>query len=46
MHYADADAARLAKRLWRHGDELFTFLDYPEVPFDNAYCSRCTPLAA
>jgi hypothetical protein len=38
--YADADAARLAKRLSRHRDELFTFLDYPEVPFDNNLAER------
>jgi len=33
--YADADAARLAKRLRKHTDELFTFLDYPHATFDN-----------
>lgn len=38
--YADADAARLAKRLHRHSDELFTFLDYPAVPFDNNLAER------
>ena len=38
--YADADTARLAKRLLRHCDELFTFLDYPEVPFDNNLAER------
>ncbi|MCJ7543236.1 MAG: IS66 family transposase [Phycisphaerae bacterium] len=38
--YADADASRLAKRLWRHCDELFTFLDYPEVTFDNNLAER------
>jgi transposase len=38
--YADADAARLAKRLLRHCDELFTFLDYPEVPFENNLAER------
>ncbi len=38
--YADADAARLAKRLWRHTDELFTFLDYPDVPSDNNLAER------
>lgn len=38
--YRDADAARLAKRLWRHTDELFTFLDYPEVTFDNNLAER------
>ena len=44
--YGDADASRLAKRLDRHRDELFTFLDTPGVPFDNGYASRCTLLAA
>jgi transposase len=30
-----ADAKRLARRLRKHTDDLFTFLDYPEVPYDN-----------
>ncbi len=34
-HYADADARRLTKRLLKHCDSLFTFLDHPEVPYDN-----------
>jgi len=38
--YADADAARLAKRLFRHCDEIFTFLDRPDVPFDNNLAER------
>jgi transposase len=38
--YADADATRLAKRLGRHCDELFTFLDYPDVTFDNNLAER------
>ena len=38
--YSDADAARLAKRLRKHTDELFTFLDYPEVTFDNNLAER------
>lgn len=38
--YADADARRLAKRLWKHCDELFTFLDYPDVPFENNLAER------
>ena len=33
--YGDADASRLAKRLLRHCDRLFTFLDHPEAPYDN-----------
>ena len=38
--YADADAKRLAARLLKHCDELFTFLDYPDVPFDNNLAER------
>ena len=39
--YADADALRLAKRLRSHWDHLFTFLDKPDVPFDNNLAERC-----
>jgi len=38
--YVDADASRLAKRLRRHTDELFTFLDHPDVTFDNNLAER------
>ena len=38
--YGDADADRLAKRLRRHCDRLFTFLDHPEVPFENNHAER------
>ncbi len=38
--YADADASRLGKRLLRHSDQLFTFLDYPDVPFENNFAER------
>jgi hypothetical protein len=38
--YADADARRLAARLRKHCDSLFTFLDCPDVPFDNDYAGR------
>ena len=38
--YADADADRLAKRLGRYRDSLFTFLDHPEVPYDNNHAER------
>jgi hypothetical protein len=38
--YADADAARLAKRLLRHCDRLFTFLDHPAVPYENNHAER------
>lgn len=33
-------ARRLVKRLRRHASELFTFLDHPEVPFDNNHGER------
>ena len=38
--WEDKDAKRLIKRLRRHRDELFTFLDEPEVPFDNNHAER------
>ena len=38
--YADADASRLAKRLLRHQDELFTFLDRPEADWNNNLAER------
>jgi hypothetical protein len=38
--YSDADAARLAGRLSKHCDQLFTFLDRPEVPYDNNLAER------
>lgn len=38
--YHDADAQRLAKRLLRHCDSLFTFLDHPAVPFENNHAER------
>jgi transposase len=36
----DAQARRLVKRLRRHRDELFTFLDQAGVPFDNNHAER------
>jgi hypothetical protein len=33
-------ARRLLKRLRRHATELFTFLDHPEIPFDNNHAER------
>jgi len=36
----DADAKRLTKRLKKHRHELFTFLDEPDVPFDNNLAER------
>jgi len=38
--YADADASRLGKRLLRHADHLFTFLDHLDVPFENNFAER------
>jgi transposase len=38
--WEDKDAKRLIKRLRRHRDELLTFLDEPQVPFDNNHGER------
>jgi transposase len=38
--YTDADARRLAARLSKHRDALFTFLDHPDVTFDNNLAER------
>jgi len=38
--YPDADAGRLAQRLLKHCDSLFTFLDHPQVPYDNNHGER------
>ena len=38
--YDDADAARIAKRLDRHVDHIFTFLDRPEIPWENNLAER------
>jgi transposase len=38
--HADPDARRLGARLSRHRDHLFTFLDKPEVPFENNHAER------
>ena len=38
--HGDADADRLAKRLLKHCDSLFTFLDHPQVPYDNNHGER------
>ena len=38
--YADADASRLAARLLKYCDSLFTFLDHPDVPFENNLAER------
>jgi transposase len=36
----DSQARRLVKRLRRHRTDLFTFLDHPDVPFDNNHAER------
>lgn len=38
--YPDADAKRLGERISRRRDHLFTFLDRPNVPFDNNHAER------
>ncbi len=38
--YADPDAARLAARLRRHQDQIFTFLDRPEADWNNNLAER------
>jgi len=38
--WKDAHAKRLVKRLRRHRNDLFTFLDQPHVPFDNNAAER------
>jgi hypothetical protein len=38
--WEDAHAKRLVKRLRRHRNDLFTFLDQPDVPFDNNTAER------
>jgi transposase len=38
--WQDGQARRLIKRLRRHQSDLFTFLDQPDVPFDNNLAER------
>ena len=38
--YKDSDCKRIAKRLKRHKDELFTFVTHPEVSADNNHAER------
>lgn len=38
--FGDADVRRMCKRLRRTGDHLFTFLDYPHIPFENNFAER------
>ncbi|MCP4897994.1 MAG: IS66 family transposase [bacterium] len=36
----DGDTRRLTKRLRKHAEYLFTFLDYDHVPFENNFAER------
>lgn len=36
----DRDALRLCKRLRRTADHIFTFLDHPQIPFENNFAER------
>lgn len=38
--WENAHAKRLIKRLRRHQSDLFTFLDHPDIPFDNNAAER------
>jgi transposase len=38
--WKDSNAKRLIKRLRRHQNDLFTFLDHPGVPFENNEAER------
>ena len=38
--YHNPDVKRLAKRLKKYQDYLFTFLQHPEVPFQNNFAER------
>jgi transposase len=38
--WQDSQAKRLIKRFRRHQEHLFTFLDQPDVPFDNNHGER------
>jgi transposase IS66 family protein len=39
-HSGNRDCLRIWKRLFKHGDALFPFLDDPCVPADNNGCER------
>jgi Transposase IS66 family/zinc-finger binding domain of transposase IS66 len=39
-HSTNPECRRIWKRLFKHCDELFTFLDDPRVPADNNGCER------
>jgi len=39
-HWENREARRLVKRLRRHQDQVFTFLDHDNVPFENNHAER------
>ena len=39
-NYDDPDTNRLGKRISKYRDQLFTFLDFPEVPSNNNHDER------
>ena len=40
QQWDDADAMRIVKRLTKYREDLFTFLDYDDVPADNNHAER------
>jgi len=40
VEHTDGDARRLTKRLAKHAEHIFTFLDYENVPFENNFAER------
>lgn len=38
--YYDADVIRIVKRLTKYKDEMFTFLKYEDVPYENNHAER------
>ncbi len=38
--HVDGDARRLTKRIAKHAEYIFTFLDYDHVPFENNFAER------
>jgi transposase len=43
LPWKDRHAKRLIKHLRHHQNDLFTFLDQPDVPFDNNAAERAIP---
>lgn len=40
IEHTDGDCRRLTRRLARHAEHIFTFLDYENVPFENNFAER------